>query len=102
MSTVIPTFLLVVDSFDKTRFRFIARHPSILLWELETGERGDVLPFHLIKSHIVYEFFVGKIEEMVRMYFYLTISAMFVLMNAVEFDLGRLWCWRKNKADTKG
>jgi hypothetical protein len=33
------------------------------LWEIEAERRGDVLPFHLIKSQIVYEFFVGKIGE---------------------------------------
>jgi hypothetical protein len=55
-----------VDSFDKTRFRFIAGNLSILLQEIETGGRGDVLPFHLIKSHVVYEFLVGKIWERVR------------------------------------
>jgi hypothetical protein len=49
-----------LDSFVKTRFRFIEGNLSILFWEMETGWRGDVLPFHLIKVHIVYEFFVGK------------------------------------------
>jgi hypothetical protein len=66
LSTVVPTSFVGVDSFDKTRFKFIAGHLSILLWEIESGVRGDVLPFHLIKSNIVYEFFVGKIGERVR------------------------------------
>ena len=66
MSTVVPTSLVGVDSIDKTRFKFIAGNLSILLWEIETGGRGDDLPFQLIKSHIVYEYFVGKIWERVR------------------------------------
>jgi hypothetical protein len=58
LSTVVPTSFVGFDSFDKTRFRFIAGNLSILLWETETGRRGDVLPFHLIKSLIVRK--IGK------------------------------------------
>ena len=66
LSTVVPASFVGVDVFDKTRFRFIAGILSILLWETETGEKGDVLPFHLITSHIVREFFVVKIRQSVR------------------------------------
>jgi hypothetical protein len=38
----------VVTFFDKTRFRLFPGHLPISLWEIETGGRGDVLPFHLI------------------------------------------------------
>jgi hypothetical protein len=63
---VIPTSFVGVDFFDKTRFRFIAGILSILLWDTETGGKGYALPFHLITSHIVCEFFVGKIMQSVR------------------------------------
>ena len=45
---IIPTSFAGVDSFHKTRFRFIAGHLPILLQETETGGGGDILPFHLI------------------------------------------------------
>jgi hypothetical protein len=45
---------------------FTAGILSILLWETEKGEKGDFLPFHLTMSHIVCEFFVGKIRQSVR------------------------------------
>ena len=48
LSTVVPTSFVGVDSFDKTRFRIIAVHPPLSLPEIETGGRGDILPFHLI------------------------------------------------------
>jgi len=51
LSTVVPSSFVGVDSFDKTRFRFIAGHPSLLLWETELGGRDDVLPFDLIVQH---------------------------------------------------
>jgi hypothetical protein len=66
LSTVVPTSFVGVDSFDKTRFRFIAGNLSILLREIETERRGDVSPFHLIMSQIVYELFVRKIGERIR------------------------------------
>ena len=66
MSTVVPTSFTGVDSFDKTRFMYIAGNLSILLRETESVGRRDVLQFHLIESDIVYEFFVGKIRERVR------------------------------------
>jgi hypothetical protein len=49
--TVVPMFFTGVDSFDKTRFRFIAGHLPKSLPETETVGRGDVLPFHLIAQH---------------------------------------------------
>ncbi len=39
---------MTVDSFDKTRFRFIAGGPPWLFQEIELGWRGDILPCHLI------------------------------------------------------
>jgi len=45
---MVPTSFAGVDSFDKTRFRFIAGYLSLSLWETESGERDDVLPFDLI------------------------------------------------------
>ena len=48
LSTVVPISFVGVDSFDKTRFRFIAGHLPIFLWETESVGRGDVSPFHLI------------------------------------------------------
>jgi hypothetical protein len=48
LSTVVPTSFAGVDSFDKTRFRLIARHLPISLRETETGGKGDISPFHLI------------------------------------------------------
>ena len=36
LSTVVPTSFAGVDSFDKTRSRFIVGHLPILLWETET------------------------------------------------------------------
>jgi hypothetical protein len=48
---VVPTSFVGVDSLDKTRFRFFAGRPSLLLQETES-ERGDVSPFHLIAPHL--------------------------------------------------
>jgi hypothetical protein len=48
---VVPTSFAGVDSFDKMRFRLIAGHLPILLREIETGVKGDILPFHLIAQH---------------------------------------------------
>ena len=48
LSTVAITSFAGVDSFDKMRFRFIAGHLPISLPKTKQGERGDVLPFHLI------------------------------------------------------
>ena len=48
MSTVIPTPFAAVDSFDKTRFRFIMGHLRISLRGTYTGGEGVVLPFDLI------------------------------------------------------
>ena len=62
LSTVVPISLVAIDSFDKTRFRFIAGGCSLSLQETELGG-GNGLPFHLITSHDVYEFFVEKIVE---------------------------------------
>jgi hypothetical protein len=45
---VVPTSIVGVDSFDKMRFRFIAGHPSLSLWETELGGRDEVSPFDLI------------------------------------------------------
>jgi hypothetical protein len=45
-----------VDSFDKTRFRFITRYCPILLCKKKQGG-GDVSPFHL-KSHHLTRFVV--------------------------------------------
>jgi hypothetical protein len=65
LSTVVLTSSMGVDSFDKLRFRIVAGIFPIFLWETASGVRGDVLPFHLIKSHIVYEFCMEKIGERV-------------------------------------
>jgi hypothetical protein len=48
LSAVVPTSFVGVDSFDNMRFRFIPGHIPILLWETESGGRGDVSPFDLI------------------------------------------------------
>ena len=40
-----------VDSFDKTRFRLIDGHPSLLFHETESGGRDDVLSFDLIAQY---------------------------------------------------
>jgi hypothetical protein len=42
---------MAVDSFDKTRFRFIAQHPSLSFGETELGGSDDVLPFDLIAQY---------------------------------------------------
>jgi hypothetical protein len=63
---VVSTSSVAVDFFDKARFRFIAGILSILLWETDTGGKGDVLPFYLIISHIVSEFFVGRKRQTLR------------------------------------
>jgi hypothetical protein len=43
--TVVPTSFMGVDSFDNTRFRLIAGHPSFSLQETELGGRDIVLSF---------------------------------------------------------
>ncbi len=48
LSTVVSTYFLGVDSFDKMRFRFIAGHLSLLLQGTVQGVKGDVLPFDMI------------------------------------------------------
>ena len=48
LSTVVPTSFAGVDSFDKTRFKFIAGHSSLSLWQTDLGGRGDILPLDLI------------------------------------------------------
>jgi hypothetical protein len=48
---VVPTSFAGVDSFDKTRFGFIAGHPLLLLWETELGGRDYVLTLDLIAQH---------------------------------------------------
>jgi hypothetical protein len=40
LSTVVPISFTGVDSFDKTRFRFIDEHLPILMWERESGGEG--------------------------------------------------------------
>ena len=51
LSTVAPTSFAGVDSFDKTRLRFIAGRPSLSLRQTELGGRRDISPFHLIAQH---------------------------------------------------
>jgi hypothetical protein len=40
LSTVVPTSFAAVDSFDKTRFRFIAGHLRLSLREADTGGKS--------------------------------------------------------------
>jgi hypothetical protein len=48
LSTVVPKFFSGIDSFDKTRFRFIAIHLPILLPERESGGTSGVTSRHFI------------------------------------------------------
>ena len=47
LSTVVPTFFVGVDSFDKTRFSFL-QDILIIAGNRMRGWRGDVSPVHLI------------------------------------------------------
>ena len=51
LSTVVLTSFMGLDSFDKTRFRFIAGHHNCCGKKDSGGGRGDVFPFHLIAQH---------------------------------------------------
>ena len=51
LSAVVPTSFVGVDFFDIMRFRFIPGHIPILLWETESGGRGDGLSFDLMSPY---------------------------------------------------